>query len=173
MAPGASTVDFRFMLAQASQADEEGGIDMEFEAGGTDASRHGKPSRTLHQHKKKHGRQQHESARGEQRQQRERGREEEGREERSEGAESSGAEYEFTAWEERVMEVVMEAMRMAGLALAMRAMATICLGAQPLFWPFLPCKAHGMQPFGFSRCAGTSMPCCSPPLVAVRLRNSA
>ena len=38
-------------------------------------------------------------------------------------------EYEFTAWEERVMDIVMASMRMAGLALALRAMATICLGA--------------------------------------------
>ena len=39
-----------------------------------------------------------------------------------------GEEYEFTAWEGRILEVVMESMRMAGLALAVRAMATICLG---------------------------------------------
>ena len=42
-----------------------------------------------------------------------------------------GNEYEFTAWEGRILEVVMESMRMAGLALAVRAMATICLGAFP------------------------------------------
>ena len=39
-----------------------------------------------------------------------------------------GDEYEFTPWEGRILEVVMESMRMAGLALAVRAMATICLG---------------------------------------------
>ena len=39
-----------------------------------------------------------------------------------------GEEYEFTPWEGRILEVVMESMRMAGLALAVRAMATICLG---------------------------------------------
>ena len=38
-------------------------------------------------------------------------------------------EYEFTVWEDRILEVVMEAMRMAGLALAVRAIATFCLGA--------------------------------------------
>ncbi|KAK9908933.1 hypothetical protein WJX75_004909 [Coccomyxa subellipsoidea] len=37
-------------------------------------------------------------------------------------------EYEFTVWEDRILEVVMEAMRMAGLALAVRAIATFCLG---------------------------------------------
>ena len=39
-----------------------------------------------------------------------------------------GDEYEFTPWEGRILEVVMESMRMAGLALTVRAMATICLG---------------------------------------------
>ena len=39
-----------------------------------------------------------------------------------------GDEYEFTPWEGRILEVVMESMRMAGLALSVRAMATICLG---------------------------------------------
>ena len=43
-----------------------------------------------------------------------------------------GEEYEFTPWEGRILEVVMESMRMAGLALAVRAMATICLGANYL-----------------------------------------
>ncbi|CAL8461769.1 g1300 [Coccomyxa elongata] len=42
--------------------------------------------------------------------------------------EGEPAEYEFTVWEDRILEVVMEAMRMAGLALAVRAIGTFCLG---------------------------------------------
>lgn len=53
----------------------------------------------------------------------------EGGGEKAEQEEGTPPEYEFTAWEDRMMEVVMESMRMAGLALAMRAIATICLGA--------------------------------------------
>lgn len=49
-----------------------------------------------------------------------------GNESREEG---EPAEYEFTVWEDRILEVVMEAMRMAGLALAVRAIGTFCLGA--------------------------------------------
>ena len=37
-------------------------------------------------------------------------------------------EYEFTRWEERIMEVVMEAMRMAGLALGLQALSSVALG---------------------------------------------
>lgn len=49
-------------------------------------------------------------------------------------------EYEFTPWEDRILEVVMEAMRMAGLALSMRAMATVCLGtSQASFCPSRCC----------------------------------
>ena len=53
-------------------------------------------------------------------------------EENKEEIKKQGAEYEFTAWEGRILEVVMESMRMAGLALAVRAMATICLGVSTL-----------------------------------------
>ena len=52
----------------------------------------------------------------------------EGSKEESEGKDGV-QEYEFTVWEDRILEVVMEAMRMAGLALAVRAIATFCLGA--------------------------------------------
>lgn len=38
-------------------------------------------------------------------------------------------EYEFTRWEERIMEVVMEAMRMAGLALGLQASSSVAVGA--------------------------------------------
>ena len=48
-----------------------------------------------------------------------------------------GDEYEFTPWEGRILEVVMESMRMAGLALAVRAMATICLGEHFLHYSCL------------------------------------
>ncbi|EIE25245.1 hypothetical protein COCSUDRAFT_40552 [Coccomyxa subellipsoidea C-169] len=51
----------------------------------------------------------------------------EGNKEESEGKDGV-QEYEFTVWEDRILEVVMEAMRMAGLALAVRAIATFCLG---------------------------------------------
>ncbi len=46
-----------------------------------------------------------------------------------------GDEYEFTPWEGRILEVVMESMRMAGLALAVRAIATICLGEHCAVFP--------------------------------------
>jgi hypothetical protein len=64
---------------------------------------------------------------------------ESGKEERETAHESleekQPAEYEFTPWEDRILEVVMEAMRMAGLALAVRALATICLGVFPRSTP--------------------------------------
>ena len=50
--------------------------------------------------------------------------------------EGEPAEYEFTVWEDRILEVVMEAMRMAGLALAVRAIGTFCLGALQLIFYF-------------------------------------
>ncbi len=50
--------------------------------------------------------------------------------------EGEPAEYEFTVWEDRILEVVMEAMRMAGLALAVRAIGTFCLGTHH-FYTFL------------------------------------
>ncbi len=51
-----------------------------------------------------------------------------------------GEEYEFTPWEGRILEVVMESMRMAGLALSVRAMATICLGMCHLLDTVLPLR---------------------------------
>ncbi len=38
-------------------------------------------------------------------------------------------QYEFSRWEERIMEVVMEAMRMAGLALGLQAFSSVAVGA--------------------------------------------
>lgn len=58
------------------------------------------------------------------------------REEESGGGAKGAGEYEFTVWEDRILEVVMEAMRMAGLALSVRAIATFCLGAPTLALPF-------------------------------------
>lgn len=60
-------------------------------------------------------------------------------EENKEKIKKQGEEYEFTAWEGRILEVVMESMRMAGLALAVRAMATICLGTSSQLWVSWPC----------------------------------
>ena len=52
-------------------------------------------------------------------------------------------EYEFTRWEERIMEVVMEAMRMAGLALGLQALSSVALGAPSiLFIHYLSTRRH-------------------------------
>ena len=56
-------------------------------------------------------------------------------------AAGQGAEYEFTRWEERVLEVVMDAMRMSALALMLQALSSCMLGtipASPLFWGGTP-----------------------------------
>lgn len=127
--------------AQASPSDEEGQVDMELEAVNTGADGQAEPTAQQQQEQRHGEQQQRESMSGEQQQRQRRGQGEETQS--SEEGGESGAEYEFTAWEERVMEVVMEAMRMAGLALAMRAMATICLGARSL--P-CPCQSHAVQP---------------------------
>ena len=37
-------------------------------------------------------------------------------------------EYEFSAWEERVLHVVMDSLRMAALALGLQAMSSVLLG---------------------------------------------
>ena len=42
-----------------------------------------------------------------------------------------GGEYEFTRWEERVLEVVMDAMRMSALALMLQALSSCMLGTAP------------------------------------------
>lgn len=52
--------------------------------------------------------------------------------EKEEGADQEGSgkklEYEFTRWEERVLEVVMDSMRMSALALSLQALSTVMLG---------------------------------------------
>lgn len=56
-------------------------------------------------------------------------------------AESSGqGEYEFSQWEERVLEMVMEALRMSGLALLLQAISTTLLGQ-----PRAPSRVSGRR----------------------------
>lgn len=43
--------------------------------------------------------------------------------------EGGKGEYEFSPWEERVLQVVMDSLRMAGLALGLQAISSILLGA--------------------------------------------
>ena len=44
------------------------------------------------------------------------------------GENGGQGEYEFSQWEERVLEMVMEALRMSGLALLLQAISTALLG---------------------------------------------
>ena len=42
---------------------------------------------------------------------------------------TAASEYEFTRWEERILEVVMDSMRAAGIMAAIQAISTALLGA--------------------------------------------
>ena len=44
------------------------------------------------------------------------------------GEDAETGEYEFSAWEERVLQVVMDSLRMAALALGMQAISSVLLG---------------------------------------------
>lgn len=54
------------------------------------------------------------------------------KEEGDKGEKTKTGEYEFSAWEERVLQVVMDSLRMAGLATALHALASILLGEWPI-----------------------------------------
>ena len=110
---------------QAAASEEEGAVDLHLEVSnsGSDSLARSTGHQQQLLHEKQH--QQHGAGR-------EREKEEDCErvhECRADESAHAQEEYEFTAWEERVMDIVMASMRMAGLALALRAMATICLGA--------------------------------------------
>ena len=46
----------------------------------------------------------------------------------NERKEEGTGEYEFSPWEERVLQVVMDALRMAALALGLQALSSVLLG---------------------------------------------
>ena len=63
-----------------------------------------------------------------------------------EAGSSGQAEHEFSQWEERVLEIVMEALRMSGLALLLQAIST-CLLGPPLVVCTLGLGAEALVPW--------------------------